>query len=162
VAHPFKLNSVWIIEDSFGLMVKEVWMDPSFAIIPGAQRRLVAKVSTLKGRVKTWAKEKHIQDGRNLKLIEETLVLKYEQMFKENTTDWTDQSVYNLERERKRLLLAEEEPWRQESRVIWIKCGDKNTKFFQRFASYMRNKKFIWEINDEVGVPHTGQEAIKT
>jgi len=37
-----------------------------------------------------------------------------------------------------------------------------NTKFFHRFASYMRNKKFIWEINDEVGVSHTGQEAIKT
>jgi hypothetical protein len=47
----------------------------------------VAKLSTLKCRVKSWAKEKHLRDMRILKKIEETLVLKYEQMFKENTTE---------------------------------------------------------------------------
>jgi exonuclease III len=32
VAHPFKLNSVWIIEESFELLVKDVWLDPGLAI----------------------------------------------------------------------------------------------------------------------------------
>jgi hypothetical protein len=59
----------------------------------------------------------------------------------------------------RKLLLDEEESWRQKSRVIWIKCGDKNTKYFHHFASYRRNKKFIWEIKDEAGGIHTGQEA---
>jgi hypothetical protein len=82
-------------------------------------------------------------------------------MIQGNTTENIDQTVYNLEAERKKLLLAEEEQWRQKSRAIWIKSGDKNTKFFHRFASYRRNKKFIWEINDGTGVLHTGQQAIK-
>ena len=45
--------------------------------------------------------------------------------------------------------------------TIWIKRGDKSTKYFHHFASYRRNKKFIWEIKDETGGIHTGQEAIK-
>jgi hypothetical protein len=59
------------------------------------------------------------------------------------------------------LLLADEERWRQKSRATWIQCGDKNTKFFHRFASFRRNKKHLWEVKDESDRVHTGQEAIK-
>jgi hypothetical protein len=52
--------------------------------------------------------------------------------------------------------------WRQRSRAIWIKCGDQNTKFFHRFASFSRNKKHIWEIIDDSGIIHKGQHALKT
>jgi hypothetical protein len=42
-----------------------------------------------------------------------------------------------------------------------LNVGDKNTKYFHYFARYRRNKKFIWEIKDEAGGIHTGQEALK-
>jgi hypothetical protein len=58
-------------------------------------------------------------------------------------------------------LLEEEERWRQKSRAIWITSGDKNTKFFHRFASFRRNKKHIWEIEDEAGQDPFDKEAIK-
>ena len=45
---------------------------------------------------------------------------------------------------------------------MWLKSGDKNTKFFHNFASYRRNKKQIWEICDEEGQLHTGVEAIQS
>jgi hypothetical protein len=60
------------------------------------------------------------------------------------------------------MLLAEEALWRQQSRANWIKCGDLNTKYFHHFASSCRNKKHIWDIKDEVGTTHRGQQAIKT
>jgi hypothetical protein len=77
------------------------------------------------------------------------------------TNEVTEQHGRQLEVDRNKLLLEEEESWRQKSRAIWIKSGDKNTKFFHNFASYRRNKKFLWEIRDEDGNVHTGQEAIK-
>jgi hypothetical protein len=67
-----------------------------------------------------------------------------------------------LETERDKLLREEEEKWRLRSRAVWLKSGDKNTKFFHNFASYRRNKKQIWEICDEEGQLHTGVEAIKS
>jgi hypothetical protein len=70
-------------------------------------------------------------------------------------------NLSKLEFERNCFLLAEEENWRQKSRAIWIKSGDRNTKFFHLYASHRRNKKFIWEINDEKGKVHSGQQAIK-
>jgi hypothetical protein len=66
-----------------------------------------------------------------------------------------------LEKERSDLLLAEEEKWRQCSRSIWIKSSDQDTNFFHHFSSAKRNRKQIWEIQDEFGHEHSGQEAIK-
>ena len=60
VMYPFKLNPVWIGEEYFEVMVKDVCMDSGLHNIIGAQRRLVGKITTLKLRVKRWAKEKHL------------------------------------------------------------------------------------------------------
>jgi hypothetical protein len=67
----------------------------------------------------------------------------------------------SLELERNKLLLEEEARWRLKSRTLWIQCGDSNTKYFHHFASYRRNKIFLWEIKDDPGNVHQGQEAIK-
>lgn len=47
---------------------------------------------------------------------------------------------------RKKLLelnRMEELSWRQKSRVLWVKEGDKNTKNFHRMASARRKFSFI-------------------
>jgi hypothetical protein len=72
-----------------------------------------------------------------------------------------DLSLKDLERERNTILKDIEEQWRQRSRAIWIQSGDLNTKFFHSFASYRRNHKFIWELQDEEGTVHRGQENLK-
>jgi hypothetical protein len=71
-----------------------------------------------------------------------------------------DEHINSLEKERSNLLLAEEELWRQRSRATWIKSGDQNTNFFHHFASFRRNKKHIWEVQDESGQVHSGNEVI--
>jgi hypothetical protein len=72
-----------------------------------------------------------------------------------------DLSLKELEQERNTLLKEIEEQWRQRSRAIWIQSGDLNTKFFHNFASFRRNHKYVWEIQDEEGLVYRGQENIK-
>jgi hypothetical protein len=62
VAHPFKLKSAWLRDDSFSLIVKKVWNDHLVTWEAGAQRRLVEKLKQLNLRVKTWEKEEKTCD----------------------------------------------------------------------------------------------------
>jgi len=67
-----------------------------------------------------------------------------------------------LEADMNKILLADEALWRQRSRVNWIKCGDLNTKKNHCFPNSSKNKKHIWDITDETGTKHSGQQEIKT
>jgi hypothetical protein len=85
----------------------------------------------------------------------------YKHKYNGITNDVLEQYGRQLEVDCNKLLLEEEERWRQKSRAIWIKSGDRNTKFFHNYASYRRNKNFLWEIKDENDNFHIGHEAIK-
>ena len=49
------------------------------------------------------------------------------------------------------LLELEEIHVMQRSRAGWLKHGDRNTSFFQAFASARRKKNLIKKINDDQG-----------
>jgi hypothetical protein len=47
------------------------------------------------------------------------------------------------------------------SRAIWLNSGDKNTKFFHKYANMRRTRNTIWDIEDEIGVLHSIEPEIK-
>uniref|UniRef100_A0A803NPX3 Reverse transcriptase domain-containing protein n=1 Tax=Cannabis sativa TaxID=3483 RepID=A0A803NPX3_CANSA len=59
------------------------------------------------------------------------------------------QQLQELERKQNILLDKEEKFWRQRSRAIWLKEGDKNTKFFHRKASNRKAKNIIKGLIDD-------------
>ena len=60
--------------------------------------------------------------------------------------------ICKVSKELDELLLKEEMMWRQRSRSLWLREGDKNTKYFQRKASWRRKKNTISKLKDEEGV----------
>jgi hypothetical protein len=88
------------------------------------------EAETTQDRVKSWSKEKRIQEQLALEKLEEELALLYKQKTQGVFSYVTDHRLKFLEAERNKHLLAEEDRWRQKSRAIWIQSGDKNTKFF--------------------------------
>jgi len=65
-----------------------------------------------------------------------------------------------LEKEKNRLLQQEEARWRLKSRALWMKNGDKNSKFFHKYANARRERNYIWEIKDDYGNLAFSQEDI--
>lgn len=64
-----------------------------------------------------------------------------------------DDELFN--RLNKELLLAykaEEDFWRQRSRIIWLASGDKNSKFFHAVASGKKARNRISVIEDTEGI----------
>jgi hypothetical protein len=56
--------------------------------------------------------------------------------------------------------LSEEENWRQKSRSLWLKAGDKNTAFFHKQAQARKSFNSIAEIKDGNST-HKDFESIK-
>ncbi|CAI9782582.1 unnamed protein product [Fraxinus pennsylvanica] len=58
-------------------------------------------------------------------------------------------------------LLAEEEiKWRQRSKQMWLKCGDKNTTYFHKCASLRKQRNTIRSILNDRGEMSTTQDEI--
>ena len=60
--------------------------------------------------------------------------------------------ITELKRDINTLLHHEEVYWRQRSRSLWLKAGDKNTRFFHRRASQRHIKNMIEGLKDRDGV----------
>ncbi|XP_074315430.1 uncharacterized protein LOC141651628 [Silene latifolia] len=70
-----------------------------------------------------------------------------------------ERTVANVEERKKvmkdinQLLRQEEMFWRQRSRALWLKDGDRNTKYFHRKAGSAKQKNKIGRIVEEDGTP---------
>jgi hypothetical protein len=161
VAFHFKFNSALLKDDNFNNLVRKEWNTRQTSIAEGAQSRLVGKLSNLKTKVKKGIVVKKKSDHLQLDNIEEEIALLTNESLEHHSLTELNPRLLALESDRKRLLQAEEELWRLNNRATWILSGDKNTKYFHRFASFRRNKKQLWEVKDETDHFHSGQEDIK-
>jgi hypothetical protein len=161
-AYPFKFNSQWLVDQNFTVLVHNLWTDPKFLGESGKQKRMVWKLKDLKSKTKQWAKLRTIKENSHLLKLEKDITNLLQHSLGGLRTLQEDLILKNLEQSRNKYLKEKEELWRQRSRAIWIKSGDQNTKFFHNFANFRRNRKFVWEIRDDLGILHSGQEDLKT
>ncbi|XP_074313417.1 uncharacterized protein LOC141648588 [Silene latifolia] len=63
-----------------------------------------------------------------------------------------------LVKEVAKLLKQEEIYWKQRSRALWLKEGDRNTKYFHKKAGQRKEKNHIAKLVDDNGHEHVGTE----
>ncbi|XP_041000807.1 uncharacterized protein LOC121246650 [Juglans microcarpa x Juglans regia] len=76
-----------------------------------------------------------------------------------NKGDFND-AINHLQEEVDTLMEEEETKWRQRSKQLWLKEGDKNSNFFHRCATQRRQSNEIKEIENERGEKARNQMEI--
>jgi hypothetical protein len=143
VAYPFNLNPYWMTEVDFTSIVKELWWDTSFLLLSNVQHRLVWKLKVLKDQIKSWARLRRCAKLKRLESLEEEIRMALLDLPRSGMNPNKECRLKYLETEHNQILLLEEEHWRQKSCAVWLKCGDRNNKYFHKYASTKRNQKHI-------------------
>jgi hypothetical protein len=72
------------------------------------------------------------------------------------------EAVQNLQNEVHSLLAQEELQWRQWSKELWLRNGDRNTKFFHESAKQKRGRDEIEKIVDAEGVLREDPQEVES
>jgi hypothetical protein len=92
-----------------------------------------------------WGSRKFGNVTRELERLRAKLTKLYEE-------DAAIQDIHNTLDDMNELLYREEMLWLQQSRISWLKEGDRNTKFFHHKAIWRARKNRIKSLQDQDGI----------
>jgi hypothetical protein len=133
---PFKFENMWLKVEGFVDLVKQWWESYFFQGMPSFV--FARKLKALKLDLKRWNEEKFDNIGRNKRILlndlrgfdahEESRALEEVELARK----------VEVVRELEKCALMEEVSRRQKSRLLWLKEGNKCTKFFHSIANSNR------------------------
>lgn len=140
---PFKFNHVWLQDEGYTCLVKDFWTSHPITNHRSTTEGFCHNLSQLKQLTMAWAKEK-AKDEQLITTIEAEL--KKDDINLGFTSVEEKAKLIELEKQKDKILKEREESWRLNSRAIWLKAGDENTKFYQNFSKGRKTANTIWKI----------------
>jgi ribonuclease HI/exonuclease III len=145
---PFRFSPLWVKEPDFMKKVKESWREP----VKGSPFFIwEEKLRRVKVVLKSWAKTLP-NPASERKQAQASLELHQLQTESAEITKEILDREAELQQKYHKACLSEEEYWRQKSRSIWLKAGDRNTSFFHKQAQARRNFNSISEIKEDATI----------
>jgi exonuclease III len=153
---PFRFNPLWVKEPEFLNLVLDSWKTP----VKGSPFFIwEEKLRRLKVVLKTWAKSLP-SPSKERRQAQDILAQHHAQSEDVEITKEVLDKEAELQQSFHKACLLEEEHWRQKSRSLWLKAGDRNTAFFHTQAQARKSYNSIAEIKDGNST-HKDFESIK-
>lgn len=146
----FRFEKCWSSNDRCEEVVRRLWRQ--------GQTSCESKLEAMKA-IDTEFKE-YRTNGIKKELLNIENQLKSDIMWDDDPGRITDHK--ELESRHAHLLNVEETMWRQRSRAIWLREGDKNTKFFHNKAKQRGKTNVIQKLKDEDGIWRHGDDNVES
>uniref|UniRef100_A0A2N9I4J4 Reverse transcriptase domain-containing protein n=1 Tax=Fagus sylvatica TaxID=28930 RepID=A0A2N9I4J4_FAGSY len=144
---PFRFENMWLQDAGFVDRIEAWWSSYSFCGPPSLV--LARKLKALKEDLKKW----NYQEFGNVNFKQQQIFCELEVLHskecQEGLSSFERAHRGGLLLELDKLAHLEETSWRQKSRVLWLKEGDNNTKFFHKIANSNRRRNLMEKL--EVG-----------
>ena len=150
---PFRFEEMWLSDSGCGEVVEAAWrscvsLDPT--------KEILGKIEKC-GNDLTWWNynvfgnvRRELKKKRDMLIEEEAVALR----------TGSNVRIRELQGEINELMDRETRMWNQRSRILWLKNGDGNTKFFHSRASHRYRKNVIMGLNDSHGVWKEGSDEV--
>ena len=155
---PFRFENMWLEEEGFKDLLKGWWQGLSFN---GSFSFILAeKQKALKAILKLWNKDVFGKVDVNKKVALDKVI------FWDGQEKIRPLSLEELEARKvakgdfEKWALMEEVSWRQKSREVWLREGDRNTGFFHKMANSHSRRNCLSKIKVD-GVWLTEEQEIK-
>lgn len=143
----FRFEANWTKHEDFLDAVKEGWADVRGEVANRIDD-LIRRLKACKVRLVNWSKEAF----PNFKRCIDQLKQKLECCNRGVLTEQTVAEAEHLTRQLEEAWAKEEVYWWQRSRIAWLSCGDRNTKFFHNSVIQRRQRNKIVRLKDDRGV----------
>lgn len=131
----FRYETMWEAHDNFGAMLESKWGESRAT----NSMEMTEKLARLSGSLQAWGKDEFGCVVKEIKKLRETVDRLREAPGRRGPTREEIKAQDRLAE----LYHREEIMWRQRSRVLWLKEGDRNTRFFQQKATQRKKKNKI-------------------
>ncbi|PKI61172.1 hypothetical protein CRG98_018403 [Punica granatum] len=141
---PFRSEEAWTRDQSSKIVVWSAW---NRAVIGSTAFQLSSKIRMVKKDLRKWNKEELGYCDTNIAGIMEKL----EQIQEKQPTPETKEQEERLVADLEENLLRKDLIWSQKLRELWLKDGDRNSKFFHLSTVIRRRSNHIAAIKDDNG-----------
>ncbi|KAG5549689.1 hypothetical protein RHGRI_014853 [Rhododendron griersonianum] len=141
---PFRFENMWLLSEGFTDRVGEWWN--SYSVMGKPSFVLAKKLKLLKEDLRKWNSEVfgNLKDKKD-KVVDEIRRWDLEEQYRP-LSEVEKVRRSNAKEEFWKIAKFEEISWRQKSRNLWLREGERNTRFFHRMANCNRRKNFIGKI----------------
>ena len=151
---PFRFEVTWLRDDRYHEVIKSAWKDQ---VACSEFIRLYKKQGLARDALRKWNKEVFGNCQNKINSLLQAIKEIQQGPPSENSGAVEDA----LQTELSEWLLRSETLWRQKSRQLWLKLGDRNTKFFHLSTIIRHKRNNIDAIRDEQGAWITEMGAIR-
>jgi hypothetical protein len=142
---PFRFSPSWIQHEDFHDLVNRVWKIP----VTGSPFFVwEEKLRRMKRALKDWAKSLKSPAAQRVE-AQQQLEIHQLSMEEGNPNPNSLEKETTLHRKLHAACREEEDYWRQKSRSLWLKAGDKNTNFFHKQAEARKQFNSVKEIHSQ-------------